>query len=83
VSDPTAPKPDDQGTRPDGFYRGQRTIAAKVARANQETAQKLNERCSEETSESITALAWRPAWSIRSRRGSLKALTDWWREIRA
>ncbi len=30
----------------------------------------------------ITALAWRPAWSIRNRVGCLAPLVDWWRERR-
>jgi hypothetical protein len=30
--------------------------------------------------DTITRLAWRPAWSIRSRRGALKPLIDWWRK---
>lgn len=31
----------------------------------------------------ITALAWRPAWSIRNRVGCLAPLRDWWRARRA
>ncbi len=30
----------------------------------------------------ITALAWRPAWSMRNRVGCLAPLADWWRERR-
>lgn len=30
----------------------------------------------------ITALAWRPAWSIRNRVGCLAPLRDWWRARR-
>ncbi len=27
----------------------------------------------------MTELAWRPAWAIRSRRGALSALAQWWK----
>ncbi len=32
--------------------------------------------------DTITRLAWRPAWSIRSRRGALEPLIAWWRRRR-
>jgi hypothetical protein len=29
--------------------------------------------------EHVLRLAWRPAWSMRSRKGCLAPLADWWR----
>lgn len=81
MSDSTA-KQTDKDQR-DGFYREPQTIAIKTARANQDIPDNPTEHRSDETWETITALAWRPAWSIRSRQGSLKALIQWWRELRS
>ena len=35
-----------------------------------------------ESWDTFTRLAWRPAWSIRSRRGALAPLIQWWRSRR-
>ncbi len=62
----------------DGFLRDRQTIAHRVAAANRDVSEDPTEPRSEQTWETISAMAWRPAWSIRSRRGSLRALMDWW-----
>ena len=37
---------------------------------------------SEENQRREIALAWRPAWSIRNRKGTIQLIVDWWRRLR-
>ncbi|MGI9433591.1 MAG: hypothetical protein ACR2Q4_01970 [Geminicoccaceae bacterium] len=36
-------------------------------------------RISDDDLRQVAALAWRPAWSIRSRQGTFSLLVNWWR----
>lgn len=67
---------------PDGFYRDRDAVAKGAAQVNREGANKLGEPLSEEAWLAINHLSWRPAWSIRSRRGTLRLLLQWWRSRR-
>ena len=63
----------------DGFFRGQEAVAKATARVNREAENRLAEPLSKEAWNSINHLSWRPAWSIRSRRGTLGLLLKMWR----
>ncbi|MGH1357342.1 MAG: hypothetical protein ACRBC3_01125 [Burkholderiaceae bacterium] len=63
----------------DGFYRDRETIARHVAAANKDVSNDPTAKRSEQTWETISAMAWRPAWSIRSRKGTLSVLLEWWK----
>lgn len=63
----------------DGFFREPNTIARRVAAANRDVSSDPTEKRSDETWETISGMAWRPAWSIRSRQGTLRVLLDWWK----
>lgn len=44
---------------------------------------RLTKSPSEQDLRSMTKLAWRPAWSLRNRQGSLILMLAWWRRWRA
>ena len=73
-------KAPDAPDAPDGFFRQKDTIARRVAAANREVQDDPEAKRSEQSWETISGMAWRPAWSIRSRRGTWRVLRDWWRE---
>ena len=64
-----------------GFYRDPNTIADRLTQALANTPD-FNQPHSEQDWETFTRLAWRPAWSIRSRQGCLKPIVEWWRNRR-
>ena len=65
-----------------GFFRDPETIATRLTRLQHEVPE-LNQPHSDYHWETFTGLAWRPAWSIRSRSGCLAPILDWWRTHRA
>ena len=63
------------------FLRNPDTIANRLPAAIGEVDD-VDCRYSTQGWDTVTKLAWRPAWSIRSRRGSLKAIWTGWRDRR-
>ncbi len=47
------------------------------------TSSRLTKPPSEHELQTRTRLAWRPAWSIRNRQGSVALIVAWWRHKRA
>ena len=58
---------------PDDFARGAENVAAELTRIHDHQAD-VATRSSDEKMQSYAQLAWRPAWSIRSRKGALRPL---------
>lgn len=59
------------------FLRGDEIIVEKAARAVVD-APDVHQSHSDESWDTINGLAWRPAWSIRSRRGVGRFIRQWW-----
>lgn len=64
------------------FLRGSEAIVEKLTRAL-DNPPDVGQSHRPESWDTFTKLAWRPAWAIRSRRGSLAPLIEWWRQRRA
>ncbi len=61
------------------FLRGEDEIVGQLTKTLAR-APDVGQPHSAQSWDTMTRLAWRPAWSIRSRRGALKPLIDWWRD---
>jgi hypothetical protein len=57
----------------DDFVRGADNVGAELARLHDGKAD-VSQKSSDAHLKSFAHLAWRPAWSIRSRRGALRPL---------
>lgn len=57
----------------DDFIRGADNVGAELARIHDGSAD-VSKKSSDKHLHSYAQLAWRPAWSIRSRRGALRPL---------
>ncbi|MGB7304546.1 MAG: hypothetical protein WBD13_09735 [Burkholderiaceae bacterium] len=64
-----------------GFVRGADSVARALVKLHDGQAD-VSRETPQEQWRRVTELAWRPAWSIRSRRGSLRPLLHWLREKR-
>lgn len=67
--------------KPDDFVRGADAVAQTLVRLHDGNAD-VGRKTPPEQLRRVTELAWRPAWSIRSRRGSVRPLIDWLGSLR-